>query len=121
MAIRGHRDPTIEDPFFQRGSTRTSSGGSMRRRSTVAPIAEPAFAGLRPRLVGWLGQVVGVDDVVLPLHECQHCEHRRLGLGVDRDEQDRGDLSRPAVLRRWMTIIGHAGGPGTVPGPRARG
>jgi len=38
-----------------------------------------------------------------------------------RDEQDRRDLSCPAVLRRWMTVIGHAGGRGTVPGPRARG
>ncbi len=32
-----------------------------------------------------------------------------------RDEQDRRDLPGPAVLRRWMTIIAHAGGPGTSP------
>jgi hypothetical protein len=38
-----------------------------------------------------------------------------------RDEQDGRHLSRPAVLRRWMTVIAHAGGPGTVRDPRARG
>ena len=56
------------------------------------------------------GRLVALDDDVE-----DHDQHHH------RDEQDRRDLSRPAVLGRRMTVIAHAGGPGTVPGPRARG
>ena len=45
---------------------------------------EPEVAGLGHRLVGRLGDVVGVGQPVLRLGRCQGREHRRQGLGVDR-------------------------------------
>jgi len=46
---------------------------------------EPEVAGPGHRLVGWLGDVVGIDEAVLRLGRCQGREHRRECLGVDRD------------------------------------
>ena len=96
--------------------------------------------GVGRQIVSRIGPVGGhqggprqVDREQAGCRQEQRDEHRRVHLvALDddvqdhdqdhhRDEQDRRDLSRPAVLRRWMAVIGHAGGPGTVPGPRARG
>ena len=46
---------------------------------------EPEVAGLRRRLVGRLGDVVGVGEPVLRLGRCERREHRRERLGVDAD------------------------------------
>jgi hypothetical protein len=46
---------------------------------------EPEVAGLGHRLVGWLGDVVGVGQAILRLGWCQGSEHRRERLGVDAD------------------------------------